>query len=317
LLIVSAEHWTVVVAEACTETAFAAESVAVLAYAAQLDVEVLLVTWTDAVALGARLPKLQLSAVPVSVQLPGPLYELRPQLIPIPVGKVSVRVADVAVPAPLLPAVSVYPIDAPAGTVAASAVFVSVNVGHCTVVVAEACTEVLLLAESVAVLAYAAQLDVEVLLITWTVAVVLGTRLPKLQLRAVPVSVQLPGPLYGLMLQIIPVPVGRVSASVTDVAAPAPLLPAVSVYPIDAPAVTVAASAVFVRVNVGHCTVVVADACTEAAFVAENVAVLAYTAQLDVEVLLVMWTDAVAFGARLPKLQLSAVPVSVQLPGPL
>jgi hypothetical protein len=89
------------------------------------------------------------------------------------------------------------------------------------------------------------------------------------------------------------------------------------VNPIDAPADTVAASAVFVRVNVGHCTVVVADACTDAALVAESVAVLGYAAQLDVEVLLVTWTDAVAFGARLPKLQLSVAPVNVQLPGPL
>jgi len=55
---------------------------------------------------------------------------------------------------------------------------------HCTVVVAEACTELLLPALSVAVFAYAAQLDAEVALVTWTVAVAPAARFPKLQLRA-------------------------------------------------------------------------------------------------------------------------------------
>ena len=82
------------------------------------------------------------------------------------------------------------------------------------------------------------------------------------------------------MLQLTPVPVGNVSLNVAAVADPDPVLPAVSVYPIDAPAGTVAASAVFVSVNAGHCTVVVADACTDAAFVADRVAVFAYAAQL-------------------------------------
>ena len=62
------------------------------------------------------------------------------------------------------------------------------------------------------------------------------------------------------MLQPIPVPDGSVSLNVADVAAPVPLLVAVNVYPIDDPAVTVAAPAVFVKVRFGHCTVVVADA---------------------------------------------------------
>ena len=71
-------------------------------------------------------------------------------MTPVPGGKVSLKVADVAVPAPVLLAVSVYPMEEPAVTVAASAVFVSPKVGHCTVVVADACTELLLLADSVA-----------------------------------------------------------------------------------------------------------------------------------------------------------------------
>jgi hypothetical protein len=45
----------------------------VLAYAAQLDVDVVLVTCTDAVAPDARLPKLQLSVPLVIEQVPGPL----------------------------------------------------------------------------------------------------------------------------------------------------------------------------------------------------------------------------------------------------
>jgi hypothetical protein len=198
------------------------------------------------------------------------------QLIPVPVGKVSLSVADVAVPAPVLLAVSVYPIDAPAETVAASAVFVRLSVGHCTVVVADACFEAELLALKVAVLAYTAQLDADVVPVTCTCAVAPDDRLPKLQFRAPPVIAHVPGLVYaGLMLQLTPVPVGKVSLSVADVAVPAPVLLAVSVYPIDAPAVTVAASAVFVRLSAGHCTVAVAVDCTELALLALAVAVLA------------------------------------------
>ncbi len=78
----------------------------------------------------------------------------------------SLNVADVAVPAPLFVAVNVYPINDPATTVAASAVFAKPSVGHRTVVVADAGTELLLLADNVAVFAYAAQLDADVPLVT-------------------------------------------------------------------------------------------------------------------------------------------------------
>jgi len=112
------------------------------------------VTCTDAVALDARLPKLQLSVPPAIEQVPGPPYAgLMLQLTPVPVGNVSLSVAEVAVPAPVLLIASVYPIDAPAATVAASAVFVRLSAGHCTVVVADAFTALLLLALSIAVLA--------------------------------------------------------------------------------------------------------------------------------------------------------------------
>jgi hypothetical protein len=168
----------------------------------------------------------------------------------------------------------VYPIDAPAVTVDASAIFVRLSAGHCTVVVADAFTELLLLALNVAVLAYVAQLGADVALVTCTDTVPVGAKLPKLQLSVPLVIAHVPCPPYvGLMLQLIPAPVGNVSLSVADVAVPDPVLLAVSVYPIDAPAVTVDASAVFVRLSAGHCTVVVADDCTELALFALNVAV--------------------------------------------
>jgi predicted ATPase len=307
-----------VVADACFEAELLALKVAVLAYAAQLDADVALVTCTCAVAPDARLPKLQVS-VPLAIeQLPGLVYAgLMLQLIPVPVGKVSLSVAAVAVPAPVLLAVSVYPIDAPAVTDAASPVFVRLSAGHCTVVVADDCTELPLLALNVAVLAYAAQFDPDVALVTCTCAVAPNDRLPKLQFRA-PLAIEhVPGPPYaGLMLQLIPVPVGKVSLSVAAVAVPTPVLPAVSVYPIDAPAVTVDASAVFVRLSAGHCTVVVADACIEAELLALKVAVLAYDAQLDADVALITCTWAGAPDARLPKLQFS-VPLAIEhVPGP-
>ena len=83
------------------------------------------------------------------------------------------------------------------------------------------------------------------------------------------------------------------------------------------PAVTVAASAVFVKARLGHCTVVVADACTALLFVAESEALFEYAEQLDEDVALVTWTVAVSFKARFPKLQLSNWLVIEHVPGPL
>jgi hypothetical protein len=98
------------------------------------------------------------------------------------------------------------------------------------VVVADACTELLLLALSVAVLAYAAQLDAEVPLVTCTVAVAPDARLPKVQLSVWFATEHVPGPLYAVpMLQPMPVPVGSGSLSDTDKADAAPVFPAVSV----------------------------------------------------------------------------------------
>jgi hypothetical protein len=68
---------------------------------AQVEEDVAALTWTVALAFEARLPKLQLSVWPEIEQLPGPLYA-GPMLQAGPVGSVSLRVADVAVPAPVL-----------------------------------------------------------------------------------------------------------------------------------------------------------------------------------------------------------------------
>jgi len=76
--------------------------------------------------------------------------------------------------------------------------------------------------------------------------------------------------------QLMSVPVGRTSLTVTPVAvAEAAVFDTVIVNPIGLPAETVALSAVFVIVIVGHCTVVDADACgCPLPFVSEAVAVL-------------------------------------------
>jgi hypothetical protein len=119
------------VAEACTELTEVPVNVAVLAYGPQLDDVVELVTCRDADAPVVSVPKLQLNAWPLRVQLTGPLYVgLMPQLIPVPEGNVSLRLAAETLTLPLLVAVRVYPIDDPAGTVAASAVLVRLSEGH-------------------------------------------------------------------------------------------------------------------------------------------------------------------------------------------
>ena len=78
-------------------------AVALLAYAAQLDADVLLVTCTVAAAPEARFPKLQLSVWLAIEHVPGPLYAgLMLQLTPGPAGNGSLKAAEVAVPAPVL-----------------------------------------------------------------------------------------------------------------------------------------------------------------------------------------------------------------------
>ena len=107
------------------------------------------------------------------------------------------------------------------------------------------------------------------------------------------------------MLQLTPLCAGSESLTVTDVAAPVPVLATVTVYPMAAPAVTVAASAVFVILMLGHWTVVVADACTVALLLADALATLTNWAQLADDVLLVTCTTAFVDVARLAIVQLS------------
>ena len=124
------------------------------------------------------------------------------QPTPVPAGSGSFSVTLVAVPVPatlLLLTVTVYPIAVPALTDAASAVLAMLSLAHSTVVVALDCTELLLPAEAVAVFEYAAQLEVEVALVTCTEAEAPAARTPMLQpnvwLPTAPATEHVPGPL--------------------------------------------------------------------------------------------------------------------------
>jgi len=110
---------------------------------------------------------------------------------------------------------------------------------------ADACTALASVAVSEAVLLYVPQLPALVALVTCIDAVPPGGRSPRLQVR-VPLAIQhVPGPLYaGLMLQLIPGPVGRTSLRAADTAVRGPELLTASVYPTGEPAVTSAESVV-------------------------------------------------------------------------
>jgi hypothetical protein len=77
----------------------------------------------------------------------------------------------------------------------------------------------------------------------------------------------------GSIDQLMPLPVGNGSESVTARAMPVPELPTVMVKPIGSPAFTDAASAALSMVRSGQSTAVLADASTEPALVADAVAV--------------------------------------------
>jgi hypothetical protein len=145
----SAAHCTVVDALAVSVGWLGADSVAVFGYWPQLDAAVGLVTCTLADAPDAMLPKLHESVLaPIEH---APLAGLIDQLIPEPVGSGSDNVTALAVPVPVFIAVIVNPMGSPALTVAASAVFVSASAGQFTVMVADACTDPVLVAAAVAV----------------------------------------------------------------------------------------------------------------------------------------------------------------------
>jgi len=122
------------------------------------------------------------------------------------------------------------------------------------------------------------------------------------------------------MVQLKPVFVGKVSETLTLFAVPVPpALELVTVikYPIESPALTAAASAVFVTEMSGHRTLILIGPevllarADEASFVAEAVAVFATVPQLFAVVGEIMCTLALAPGAKSPKLQLS-VPVEIE-----
>src|SRR5262249_47069858 len=135
-----------------------------------------------------------------------------------------------------------------------------------------------------------------------------GARSPHLQLSVCGLG-ELAHPARGASdLQLIPLPVGSASESVTALAVPvpaAPLFVTVIVKPMLVPALTLAASATLVIERAGHCTVVEAEAVTGGRLVACPVAVVGEGAQLANLVRLVTCTLAEAPGARSPKLQLS------------
>jgi len=225
---------------------------------AQLANVVGLVTCTLAEAPGARSPKLQLSDWGLPEIEQAGLAGLTDQLIPLPVGSASESVTALAVlvpAAPLFVTVIVKPMLVPALTLAASATLVIERAGHCTVVEAEAVTGGLFVACAEAAFGYVAQLAKVVPLTTCTLNELPAARVATEQLSvwglgAVPAIEQLE--LEGLIDQLMPVPIGNASETVTFCAAPCPLLLTVIVKPIWSPAFTVALSAVFVMPSLGQ-----------------------------------------------------------------
>src|SRR6266704_469845 len=115
--------------------------------------------WTTSVPPAPSVP-VQESTFEVIAHASGPVVFAASivQVIPGPVGSASCTRAPDASPAPVLPAVTVKPIDVPALTGPGSAVLVIDRFGHFTCVLASAVSVPVLLAVSVAVLLYVAQL---------------------------------------------------------------------------------------------------------------------------------------------------------------
>ena len=133
VLVTTSEGWlTVTVAVELVGRLLVAWAVAVFVRAPPVAAVVALITWTLADCVGARLPKVQESTwgLPEIVHVPGPEYAgLIDQLTPGAEGSGSLRVAPVAVPAPLFVTVTVNPTCSPAFTVALSAVLVTASAG--------------------------------------------------------------------------------------------------------------------------------------------------------------------------------------------
>jgi hypothetical protein len=328
LLIVRCGARTTIVAESCTDPVFEADAVAVFGYVPALAAVVALAMWTEIDAPGAMSPNehdnVWLGAVPVIEHDPGPAYGgAIDQSTPLPPGSGSFNVTAFAVPVPAaleFDTVIEKPIGSPVFTGEASAVFVIASAGQSTVVDALACTFALFVAWALAVFSYAAQLCALVALVTCTEIDAPGTISPNEQLNVFDTIEHVPGPAYaGLIDQLIPVPVGNGSESVTDFATPVPAAPefdTVIVNPIGSPALTVGASAVFVIARFGHLTVVDALACTLAWLLACALAVFAYVAQLWAVVALVTCTEIDAPETMSPNEQLNVFDTIEHVPGP-
>ena len=219
-----------------------ADADAVFEYCLQLANAVLLVTCTLTLPPDAMSPKLQVSVL-LLIEQPE-TAGLIDHETPDPVGSASLSVTLFAVPGPLLLTPIVKPMELPALTVAASAVFVMCRLGHCTVTFAEALPEPSFPVATEAWFEMVAQLAKVVGLVMCTDAEAPDASVPKLHV-SVPLEMEHPAT-AGLIDQESPDCVGSWSVTTTLVRSPAPELEAVMVKPIDSPAFTVAASAVLV-----------------------------------------------------------------------
>lgn len=214
-----------------------------------------------------------------------------------------------AVPGPLFVSVTVHDNVSPASFVCVCGVFVMARLGHWTSTESFPVTMALFDPLADAVFTYFLQLALVVGLVTCTLALALAARSPKLH-ESVLVAIEQPVT-AGLMLHEIPVPVGRVSESVTDFAVPGPALLTWTVNPIALPASTVSLSAVFVTERLGQFTTTCAVDCAEPSFAVVTWAVFGIVAQLADVVGETMCTDADAPGASEPKLHVST-PLAIE-----
>src|SRR5579864_1945464 len=182
---------------------------------------VALVRCTVAEVPAARSPKAHTSWLPDSVQAPA--LGVAVQLTPPGVVRVSVTVADRAVPAPVLVTVTVKPMASPAETTGESAVLVTVIGAQSTWMPATADRAPVswLAAPAPAWFCSRVQLASEVVAATTTVTEVPGPRSPKLQ-ASTPAAIE--QALAGAVVTPQVSPAGRVSVRVTPRAVPAPVL---------------------------------------------------------------------------------------------
>jgi hypothetical protein len=123
-------HWTVTLACPVADPAFDEFATATFVNVPQEAVDVAVeMTWTDLLVPAVSVPKLQLSAFPVSEHCAAPVPPLIDQVTPGTAGIVSLRVTPVASADPVFDTVIVKPIGLGGVTTAASAVFVTESAG--------------------------------------------------------------------------------------------------------------------------------------------------------------------------------------------